>query len=428
MVDVLPFASAVGRHALFVDGSRIYDVDEETFDDILAGRFDAAPALAARPYVDGVAPAPPPLHALSLNVAQACNLACRYCYADRGHFGEATKVMSAETAIRAVELLLREAEPAGRAVLGFMGGEPLLNRPLVRAVTEWASGEAARRGIDLRFSLTTNATMVTEDDAAFFAAHRFTANVSLDGPAAVNDALRPDKRGRGSTAAAREGLARLLAADGARVSIRATVTPRSGPLLATLRDLVATGAESVGFAPVLVSPDPDYAFDRDDIAGLLAEMITCGEAARDAILAGGDLPFSNFTIALGEIARGTHRPYPCGAGAGYGSVAADGGLYACHRAVNDDRFAMGDVLAGPDHARRSAFLASRHVLAQEPCRSCWARFMCGGGCHHEVVERGRPACDYIRGWLTFLLASYAEISTLRPDYFAGPPANDKGVG
>jgi uncharacterized protein len=54
----------------------------------------------------------------------------------------------------------------------------------------------------------------------------------------------------------------------------------------------------------------------------------------------------------------------------------------------------------------------------EPCRSCWARYLCGGGCYHEVERRGRIGCDYIRGWLEFCLAAYAELSAARPDYFS----------
>ena len=63
-----------------------------------------------------------------------------------------------------------------------------------------------------------------------------------------------------------------------------------------------------------------------------------------------------------------------------------------------------------DEVRRSAWLADRHVHTQEPCRNCWARYMCGGGCHHEVISRGRPACDYIRGWLHYCLDAYLRLS------------------
>lgn len=427
-MDTMLFESAVGCHMLAVDGSRIYDLDRETFAETGADPAvtDAILAREAgaqlRPYIDDVTPDLPPLHALSLNVAQTCNLACGYCYADEGRFGGRRRLMDEATARRAVELLLDQAEPTGSAVLGFMGGEPLQNRPLVQGVAEWAAAEASRRGIRLGFSITTNATLLTEADADFLSDHRFTVAVSLDGPPAVNDRQRPDRRGGSSFERARAGLEKILTRSGAHVSIRATVTPRTGPLLPILDSLLELGAHEVGFAPVLVSPNPALAFAEEDFAALLAHMIACGEAAKTALLDRRRYPFSNFETGLHEIARGSHRPYSCSAAAGYGSVSADGGLFACHRAIDDAAFRIGDLQSGPDDEARRAFLDDRHVLRQDPCRTCWARFLCGGGCHHEVSARGRPGCDYIRGWLRFLLASYAEISELRPAYFQEPDA------
>jgi uncharacterized protein len=146
-------------------------------------------------------------------------------------------------------------------------------------------------------------------------------------------------------------------------------------------------------------------------------MISCGRHALEELVAGRACAFGNFETALAEIHRGSHRPYPCGAGAGYLSVGASGKLYACHRVVDDPAWDMGDVRGGPHAGRRVRMLLERHVDRQEPCSSCWARYLCGGGCHHEVVHRGRLACDYIRAWLDFCLGAYVELGTARPDYF-----------
>jgi uncharacterized protein len=115
--------------------------------------------------------------------------------------------------------------------------------------------------------------------------------------------------------------------------------------------------------------------------------------------------------------RGTHRPYPCGAGAGYFGVSAEGELFACHRFVGDEQRQLGNVVAGIDRERQAQWLDDRHVDAQHPCRGCWARYLCGGGCHHEVLRRGRPACEYIRSWLHYCLEVYVRMSAARPDYF-----------
>jgi uncharacterized protein len=104
-----------------------------------------------------------------------------------------------------------------------------------------------------------------------------------------------------------------------------------------------------------------------------------------------------------------------------GDARSDGDLFACHRLVDDPGFAMGSVQAGPDDQARAAHLARSHVDRTAPCRSCWARYPCGGGCYHEVSRRGRPGCDYIRGWLEFCLRAYVELSAANPDYFSFPP-------
>jgi uncharacterized protein len=150
---------------------------------------------------------------------------------------------------------------------------------------------------------------------------------------------------------------------------------------------------------------------------MLEEMKDCGGEFERRIARGDRYAFQNMTSAMQEIHRGTHRPYPCGAGGSYFGVSAAGDLSACHRFVEDSRGAMGDVWRGVDRTRQRVWLVDRHVHRQEPCRSCWARYLCGGGCHHEVLERGRRACDYIRGWLHYCLQAYVRLLDSRPDYF-----------
>src|SRR6058998_3381311 len=105
-----------------------------------------------------------------------------------------------------------------------------------------------------------------------------------------------------------------------------------------------------------------------DLRAMLEGMIACGLHFEQKTLAGERYPFLNMINALRELHRGTHRPYPCGAGAGYLGVSADGAYSACHRFVGDPRAAMGDLDHGIDDASRKRWLASRHVDTQEPCR------------------------------------------------------------
>ncbi len=101
------------------------------------------------------------MRALSLAIAQKCNLGCTYCYAQQGEFGDAPKNMALETALAAVDLLVGAAEPGAKLNLAFLGGEPLVNRATLRAATLRAQEQAERRGATVSFSITTNGTLLT---------------------------------------------------------------------------------------------------------------------------------------------------------------------------------------------------------------------------------------------------------------------------
>jgi uncharacterized protein len=425
--DVHVFDTEHGGHLLFVDGSRIYDIDAG-LQQLILGAIENDPAgvlpllaahgLESRTHVDDRPPSDPPLRALSLAVAQSCNLGCSYCYAEGGSFGSEPRKMPWEVAEAAVRRLLAGADRGDRVTLAFMGGEPLVNRTCIRRAVELATTLAASAGITVGFSVTTNGTLLTADDAAFFERHGFAVTVSLDGVGEVHDRLRPTKGGRGSYARILDNLPPLFAcAHDMQVTARVTVTPRNLDLQTTLDGLIGLGFHSVGFAPMLSSPTGRDQLGDNELGMLLDGMVACGREFERRVLLGEPYPFSNMTSALAEIHRGTHRPYPCGAGAGYLGVSAEGDFSACHRFVGDAAGAMGSVGAGVDRTSQKRWLAERHVHRQEPCRSCWARYLCGGGCHHEVIRRGRPACDFIRGWLDYCLGAYVRISYARPDFF-----------
>ena len=416
--DVHLIESDAGQHVLIPDGSRLFDADAR-----LAARFAAAIddaqvdalleslGLRGLPYVDDEPLTAPPLHALSLAIAQKCNLGCTYCYAQQGEFGGAAKNMSREAAEQAVDLLVNGSEAGARLNLAFLGGEPLANRALLQETTRRAATMAAARGVTLGFSITTNGTLLTAADADFFEEFGFAVTVSLDGPRDAHDAQRPFKSGKGSFDRIMANLAPMFEKQRRmQVTARVTVTPHNMMLRQTLDEFVAAGFHTVGFSPLLRSPTGVGELERDDLEVMLGEMIDCGREFERRTIAGERYPFANMLNALREIERGTHRPYPCGAGAGYLGVSAEGELAACHRFVGDADGKMGSLAEGIDAAKRAQWLSERHVHRQEPCTQCWARYLCGGGCHHEVIARGRPACDYIRGWLHYCLGAYLRLT------------------
>src|SRR3954451_11550166 len=138
-----------GTHVLLPNGNRIYELDGGDFgaiaaavdagDEAAVASMLTAIGLDAPPFVDDRGLEEPPLRALSLAIAQKCNLGCTYCYAQQGEFGGPAKNMERTEAFRAVDLLVAAADRGARLNLAFLGGEPLVNRKVLRAATERAA-------------------------------------------------------------------------------------------------------------------------------------------------------------------------------------------------------------------------------------------------------------------------------------------------
>jgi uncharacterized protein len=420
------FRSADGEHLLVVPYSRVFDLSPDlarAFDQGGVGRDGlvdtlAAPELGEVPLSDVVMPSP---QSISLNVSSKCNLACSYCYAARGSFnGAQSRQMTFETARTAIDMLLAGADRTAPITIGFLGGEPFVNRTLVHACVGYARAKAEHHGLDVRFSVTTNGTLLNSEDIELIRANRFAVTISIDGGTNVQNRQRPHagNKPRDSFALLKQSVAPLLGDPGqTKIAARATVTRHDLKLSHRFAAIIDIGFPEVGFAPLRNATGPsdsggDALHDCDWPLYLDALKAVAGdEIAR--YRQGKPIRLTNLAVALKQIGRGASSPYPCGAGGGYFSVSANGHWYACHRTIGLEEFALGDS-AGLHDERRRSFLAQRHVHAQATCQTCWARYLCSGACHQESSARSESACGFVRGWLEFCLVAFCELSTDGP--------------
>jgi uncharacterized protein len=424
-----------------VDHGSLFFVDEQTRDllarwrataqfdpdrippaerDILQGLRDIRILVPAgeSPMYPPLAPDPGdiPLETMVLEVAQDCNLRCRYCYAGGGSYGKPVRLLEPATARKAVRMLVEKSRGRERVTLILFGGEPLLNMEAVTAAVEEAEALAELSGKEVFVSLTTNGTLLTPEIVAFIRCHRIAVAVSMDGPADLHDANRARAGGEGSYAGIVSRLSGLIDGATAPVAARVTLIPEQWSRVEEVFDhLLGLGFHEVGIAPAspidrVLLPEPDQEERLFQGFSALARRFVQA-AARGKVL-----PFGNLIDLLARLHVGQTKTVACGAGLGYLAVDAEGSFYVCHRLTGDDLFRVGTLDTGPDAERIRNVLEKATAGKDALCGRCWARTLCSGGCHYENHLRenrlGLPpgsSCHFIRRWLRLGIETYAEL-------------------
>ncbi|GGN42605.1 thioether cross-link-forming SCIFF peptide maturase [Novosphingobium indicum] len=374
-------------------------------------------------------PADFPLQALVLNITNQCNLACTYCYefgADKIATPQGKpKFMSLETAKTSVDFLLRKSAGRQAVHITFFGGETLMNFPLLRDVVAYAREQAEAQGRGIGFSLTTNATLLTDEIIAFLSDNEIGVTVSMDGPPDLQDKRRVYKSGKGSYAVIEPRLRKLIANHRTRaITARVTLTDGVTDVIRIFRHLKEDlGFHEVGFAPVTNSGERDYMIDDNGMDEVLRQFHELADEWLEYALRGQMHGFSNVSETIGELIQGVNKSHPCGAGLGLLGVSPSGDLSPCHRFTDADTHTLGHISTDIDAEKREDFLSRGHVESKYECQSCWARPLCAGGCHHEAFVRYGDTghanlhyCDWIRQWTDTCLRIYGAVSVLNPEF------------
>jgi uncharacterized protein len=387
-------ASEVGPEARAVIGDLALDWSESV-------RSVADLAERDRKAVARVREHPPPITRVELLVTQECTMACPYCYGVGGGYGSGG-MMSEATAMAAINWLLERAGPSEEVAISCFGGEPLLNFPLIREVVPTFRERTRGRGKST-VSITTNLTLLDQRILDFFVANDVDVVVSCDGPPEIQNRNRPLKSGGDSYASVAPKIRMLLAAR-PRSLARATLAPGDDPVL------VAAELRSLGFTRLQIEPASGRLLDPSESGAQVRQPDPLAEARlsearsfRDALRRRDAARVRELAdsrdVRLGlelflddsDLYRKVTRPrrlFFCARALTMAAVAVNGDLYPCHRFVGAPGFRMGNVHGGEPN--RGDFLRSP-IVETEVCRSCWARYACGGNCQFEsAAASGDP--------------------------------------
>ncbi|MFA5162379.1 MAG: radical SAM protein [Elusimicrobiales bacterium] len=131
---------------------------------------------------------------LQLIVTEGCNLSCAYCF----EHSKNSTFMDFDTAMNAVRYYLSgnaelDGEPAyDEVMIDFMGGEPMLAFPMIQRIVAAVICPHNNWGKNYGFSMSTNGTLFTEENKAWFLKHKqlITPMLSFDGTKTAHDMNR----------------------------------------------------------------------------------------------------------------------------------------------------------------------------------------------------------------------------------------------
>jgi uncharacterized protein len=335
------------------------------------------------------APGPgPDLKALCLNVSHDCNMSCGYCFVP-GQVRTGREIMPGTVIRTALDFLLKSASHR-RLAVDFFGGEPLLNWAGIRDGVAYALDRGPDR--DWKFTLTTNTLLFDQDILTFTLDHNFCLVLSCDGRPEVHDTFRLTGGGRGTAAVVARRLQDYLQrAAGQEHYVRGTYTRRNLDFTEDVRYLAALGARSISLEPVVADPEQPFAIHEEDVPGIREEYFRLARFLRDQERAGCRISFYHFQLDLPGGPCAAKRLTGCGAGYQYLAVTPDGALYPCHQFVGHPEYRLGDLDRGITRPDIQDQFRQAHVFTKPACRSCWARFLCGGGCHAQAALPGSAA-------------------------------------
>lgn len=330
--------------------------------------------------------------ALTLNISNCCNMNCKYCFEHGDTYQMKEQIMSAETALKAVDYFVQNYPGIRR--LKFFGGEPLLNLKVIQAVCSHLQEycEQGRIAFLPEYRIITNGTLISEAFADLVNTYSIQVIVSVDGPEPIHNANRVMKDGSGSFHLVKEKIAFLQAKTGGKqpVSLEATYTRAHETSPMDVADTVKSlknlfGVDRINLSEVM-SNNPEIQLNEGQ--GIYPALPKIFRRLSDH----EDVMPQKVQDMLKRIRKGAvSEERICGAAINSFAVAADGSVYPCYMMIGNPEFYMGSIQK-PETiqsigSRICAQFRAQTRLDSEKCLQCDAYPYCVGcmGINHAVT-------------------------------------------
>ncbi|NLM51945.1 MAG: thioether cross-link-forming SCIFF peptide maturase [Firmicutes bacterium] len=322
------------------------------------------------------------IKALCLHLAHECNLRCKYCFANKGHYGGTRGLMPLETAYAAVDFLLQNSKNRRHCEIDFFGGEPLLNFSVMKKTIAYGREKAAQMGKILKFTVTTNAFALPPEVIQYLNAEEISVVLSLDGRQKVHDAMRVQPDGSGSWQEVLRNCKIVVAGrNHNNYYLRGTYTRHNLDFTEDVKEMYRQGFRLLSLEPAVLPQESEEALRPEDLPVIFAEYEKLAAQIWQWEEQGEQVFFFHFELDLHQGPCAKKRALGCGAGSSYLAVTPDGKLYPCHQFAGEEDFCVGNVFTGIQVEDTLQRFQAVDSVEKEACRNCFARYFCGGGCH-----------------------------------------------
>lgn len=263
---------------------------------------------------------PSQINKVDVVLTAGCNLRCSYCYQN----DKKARRMTWETLRASADLVLASARP--EVSLLFVGGEPLLEFPLIQQAVEYVEARRLPRK-RIRYEIITNGVLVNDDHVAFLVDHDFEVQLSFDGVPPAQALRAP-----GSFDVLDRLLERLRAEQpgffAENLTVALTLTVATIPYLAdSVEYFLNKGVQDLAISPA-VTHEMHWASERID--ELDAQFARIFDRCVRVYNRTGDVPLTVFRKYDGDSVHKPEGQSMCGVGRGEtAAVDVDGQVHGC---------------------------------------------------------------------------------------------------
>lgn len=341
---------------------------------------------------------------LELIMSEACNFRCSYCV----HFNnlemsnrikKSKKFMDFEVAKQTIDEYLKILQKHRKTIaeINFGGGEPLLAWKIIEQILQYCQSNYSKE-FDFRFSINTNASLITPKIAYKLKEYHVEIASSLDGIREGNDMVRLTKSGGGTFEVITQGFDSLAKQNYPIDGIAVTVNDQNFPFI---DEKIIDWANERAMKEIRIDIDI-IGMIQVSVENIVAKLMLLRKYAKDCgieIAGFWSRPAEN----LNDSTLDSHVAF-CGMVRGNSiCVNPSGEIYGCgYSATQLGSLHQIDSFYTAD-SRYSHLVRDHLTGAIEMCRGCIIEGQCGGGC--EITQefsrvtntaKTERMCDFYR--------------------------------